>query len=109
VDPLGIRCREEDPIAEQVCDLSEAVERRFNGFGLPSNIYGRILAVFLLKIPWTNSAVVRNLRKKLGSCIQEVKIYSTIAKPENVAKPSNITFFRFIPSALSKKDHDHGI
>jgi hypothetical protein len=52
VDPLGIRSREEEPIAERGCDLSEAVKRRFKGFMLPSNISGRILAVFILKIPW---------------------------------------------------------
>jgi hypothetical protein len=33
----------------------------------------------------------------------------TVAKPEKVAKLSNITFLKFIPSAFSKKDHDHGI
>jgi hypothetical protein len=35
--------------------------------------------------------------------------YSTVAKPENVAKLSNTTFLRSISSAFSKKDHDHGI
>jgi hypothetical protein len=30
--------------------------------------------------------------------------YSTGAKPENVAKLSNITFLGFIPSTFSKKD-----
>jgi hypothetical protein len=35
--------------------------------------------------------------------------YSAGEKPSNMAKLSNITFLMFIPSALSKHDHDHGI
>jgi hypothetical protein len=35
--------------------------------------------------------------------------YSAVAKPGNVAKLSHITFLMFIPSALSKHDHDPGI
>jgi hypothetical protein len=38
-----------------------------------------------------------------------VRKYSAVAKQGNVAKLSNITFLIFIPSALSKHDHDHRI
>jgi hypothetical protein len=35
--------------------------------------------------------------------------YSAVAKASNVAKLSSISVLMFIPSALSKYDHDHGI
>jgi hypothetical protein len=35
--------------------------------------------------------------------------YSAVAKPSHLAKLSDITFLMFIPSALSKHDHDHEI
>jgi hypothetical protein len=39
----------------------------------------------------------------------QLRLLESAAKPENVAKLNNVTFLRFIPSAFSKKDHDHGI